>query len=537
MADTNSSFVSKLTGETVSPATILSLQLAHLQEIVARGDSVLTDANVGSELRNLLESIDIAFYQNMFEINEYGEQLFLRYATGNWLDEKAYDYGYTRRMGERASGNVTFTLSTPPVSDYTIIQGTQLLNKNSGLNYILVDNVTFSVGDTTATGFVIAEGTGTEYNCEANTITVFDTEQELRSDLKVTNMSSFINGEDIESDAAFRIRITEGLRGGNFGSLQYYKSLCSEIDNVHDVAFLDPIELNNKYGQGRHVHNINGVSRTCNDCYAVCIVNCDSNDDNNDDTILAVTEALTDQDNIVLGHEFHVQDALKQKFYFKVSYYSEGLLEPTEDDVLTCLETLFYGGTYEGKQTITYPGFNIGVTIQKSEIINALENMPQIHHVESLKLLGWHNNMAAINAIEKWHLDNGVTDYQYKTILDYPDEDDSLWINHGNNLLPHWKRIDVDIGGADEDVYQLEVDSWYFYKVKDNQHENDNNSGEYAVNYQENENMYWLWGQKSFETIELDDDAIAIVGSLYELQPTLFNQTQNTHVIELEKLG
>lgn len=292
MADTNSSFVSKITGETVSPATILSLQLAHLQEIVARGDSVLTDANVGSELRNLLESIDIGFYQNLFEINEYGEQLFLRYASGNWLDEKAYDYGYTRRMGERASGNVTFTLSTPPVTDYTIIQGTQLLNKSNGLTYILVDSVTFSTSDTTATGFVIAEGTGTEYNCEANTITVFDTEQELRSDLRCTNMASFTNGEDVESDVSFRARILEGLRGGNFGSVGYYQSLCEELDNVHDVKFISPVTLNNLYGQGRHTHSINGVSRVCNECYAVCIVNCDSNDDNNDDTLLAVTEIL-----------------------------------------------------------------------------------------------------------------------------------------------------------------------------------------------------------------------------------------------------
>lgn len=536
MADINTSFVSRITGETISPAWILSLQLAHLQEIVAEGNSKITDANIGSELRNLLESIDIGFYQQLFEINKYGEQTFLRYASGNWLDEKAYDYGYTRNMGERASGNVTFTLSTPPETDYIVYGGTQLLNKVTGLVYILVDDVVFSPSDTTATGFVIAQATGEEYNCEADTITVFDTEQILRNDLKCTNMSSFTNGEDIESDDAFRMRIIQALRGGNFGSTQYYQSLCAEIDNVHDVKFIDPVLLNKTYGIGRHTHTVNGVTTSCNDCYAVCVVNCDSNDDNNDDTLLSVTQTLTNQDNLVLGHLFHVQDALKQKYFFKISYYAEGNTTVSEDEVNTCLEKLFYGGTYEGKQTIYYQGFNIGQTIYKSEIINALENMQNVHHIESIKLLGWHKDMPTIPVIEKWYSDNGVV-MEYDNILDYPDEDDPLWQSHGNSVIPHWKRIDANIGGADENVYQLEIDSWFFYKVKDNQHDNDNNSGEYAVNYQENENQYWLWGQKSFETIELDMDGIAIVGGLYEKQPILFNQQQNNHIIQLERLG
>lgn len=537
MADITSKFTSRLTGETISPAWILSLQLAHLQEIVASGNSKLTDANVGSELRNILESMDIGFYQMLFEINEYGEQSFLRYARGNWLDELAYNYGYTRNMGERASGNVTFTLSSPSPSGYTLFSGTQLLNSATGLVYILVDDVTFSPSDTTATGFVIAQAVGTEYNCEANSITVFDTEQILRSDVKCTNMSSFTNGEDIESDEAFRQRLLEGVRGGNFSSIPYYQALCGEIENVHDVKFIDPVYLNNKYGVGRHTHTVNGVSTSCTDCYAVCIVNCDSNDDNNDDTILAVTETLTDQSSIALGHLFHVQDALKQKYFFKISYYAENEGIVTEDDVNTCLETLFYGGTYEGKQTIYYPGFNIGETIRKNEIINALENMRNIHHIENIKLLGWHKDMNTIPAIEKWYHDNGVTDMEYETILDYPDEDDPLWISHGNSLLPHWKKIDAVIGGADESVYQLEINNWFFYKVKDNLHDDDDNSGEYAVNYQENENQFWLWGQQSFETITLDDDGIAMVGGLYEKQPILFNQEQNTHILQLERLG
>ena len=142
----------------------------------------------------------------------------------------------------------------------------------------------------------------------------------------------------------------------------------------------------------------------------------------------------------MLGHLFHVQDAIKQKYYFKISYYAEENAVVTEDEVNECLEILFYGGPYEGKKTIYYQGFNIGATIQKSEIINALENMRGIHHIESIKQLGWHEDMEAIPVIEKWYHDNGQSNMEYNTILDYPDEDDPLWIAHGNNVIPHWKK-------------------------------------------------------------------------------------------------
>lgn len=537
MADNTTYFTSRITGERISPATILSLQLAHLQEIVAEGNSQITDANIGSELRNILESTDIGFYQLLFELNQYGEQIFLRYATGNWLDEKAYEYGYTRGAGERASGNVTFYLSSPPSTDYTIYEGTTLLNKENGLTYILTDDVTFTPEDTSVTGFVIAADVGTKYNCPENTITTFDTEQTIRADCKVTNFSSFVNGEDVESDESLRTRILENLRGGNFGSISYYKGICEELENVHDVKFIDPIYLNQKYGDGRHTITVNGVTSVCNDCTAVCLVNCDTKEDNQDDTLSAVTKVLTNQENLILGHEFHVQDALKQKFYFKIRYYGENGATVSEDEVNACLQTFFYGGTYSGKITKYYDGYDIGETIYKNDIIDALENMTKIHHIESIQQLGWHKNMPTIPLVEKYYHDCGYPNMQYENILSYPDEDDAIWKAHPNSSVPHWKRIDANLdAGSGETIYQLEVQDFFFYKKKDNTHAQ-NNSGEYAITYNENENQYWLWGQKNFTSLVLDEDAIAMIGSLYELQPYLHNQTPNTHMFQLEKLG
>lgn len=536
LADSNTKFTSRITGESVSPASILALQLSHLQEIVAEGNSIITDANIGSELRNILESIDLGFYQQLFELNEYGEQTFLRYARNNWLDEKAFDYGFSRGVGERASGYVTFSLSSPPKTDYTIYEGTELLNVATGLTYVLTDDVYFSVEDTTATGWVIAEHIGSEYNCDADSITVIDSEWDMPSDLTVTNVAPFINGEDMESDESLRMRILEGLRGGNFGSKQYYKSLCEEIENVHDVNFVSPVLLNSKYGQGRHTVTVNGVSTVCNECTNVCVVNYDSKDDNNDDTLRRVTGLMTNQDNLVLGHEFHVQDALKEKYFFKIAYYGENGATVSETDVNACLETLFYGGTYEGKESIYYEGYDIGSTIYKSEIINALENMSNIHHVENIQRLGYHMDMPTIALTERWYHDNGNTNMTYHDILDYPDEDDQFWKQHLNSSIPHWKRIDANYNLSEGNtIYQLEIEDYFFYKIKDSTH-SANNTGEYARTFNENENLYWLWGQKAFNTITLPEDACAMVGALYEKQPKLHNNVTNTHIFQLEKL-
>lgn len=529
MADTTNNYTSKITGQTISPAYLVEQMIANHQQLVEDGKSRITDFNVGSEVRNLLEAFANSNYLYLYELDQYGQQLLIKYAQNEWLDLRGWELGLNRKGGTKSTGYVTFSISTPLKQNYTIQRGTRILNKYTGNAYILVNAVTILAGDTDVTGQVVSELVGEEYDCEVNTLTAFDTEQTIRSDLKVTNHTRISGGENTETDEDYRNRILAFLRGGRFGSIAYYTSRCTSVTGVHDVKFIKP-ELINAIQQGRHSIKVNGDIQECNECTAVCVVNLNQ-DANANQTIYNVNVQLTDQENLVLGHEFHVQEAIQEPYYFKVNYYAENDETVTEEEIIDCLKTLFYGGTYEGKTTIYYPGFTVGTTILKENIINALENMKKIHHIESLQLLGWHKNLSTVqyllNYWEKhknyykeqypndYDASTGKLNIHYDSILKYPDDDDLVWKEHPDPKLPHWKRLNISTNSA---VYQLEIDGFYFYKIKDNQNTTDSDAGEYAVD--EKSKHFWGWGEKQFTQIDLDVDVKATVGIISENQPS-----------------
>lgn len=520
-------------GEEVSTATILSDMIANLQTRVQRGESNLTDVNIGSELRNVFETNCEGIFRLLRENDAIGKMQSVRLANGGYLDDKGYEVGLTRKGGNYANGSVTFSIATPLQIDYTILAGTRILNNKNGLRYILENDATIKAGSTWTTGLVYAEGTGAEYNCLAHTLTAFDTEQYLRGDLSVDNDYAFENGEGTESDNDFRNRILHAMRGGNFGSWGYYQRICENVEGVHDVAFVKPEKLNALEPNRHTIINSDNITVQCNDCTAVCVVNMMNDVEDNIPVLRELNELLINQYNIVLGHEFHIQEAIKENYYFSIDYYSEDGANVTEADVVDCLNTLIFGGTYTGVQTIVYDGFKVGDTISKEAIIDALENMVGLHHVESIKLMVYHNDVNSITSLTKWINDNhlyGFTvsnPFVYKSILDFPDEDDPQYkLYGGTTVVPAWKYIGSNEN--EQEVYLLVVDGYYFYKIKDNQINHDNNEGEYALYGEED---YFNWGEKVFDNIILEPDCVMRIGNLSD------KETDNTHMLRLHNLG
>lgn len=525
MADDQSYFISKITNERVSPATILSEELEALQKKVDSGESQITDMNVGSEVRNLLEAMANSQYQYRYNLDQFSMMVLIKYAKGGWLDDIAWQYGLTRKPGNNASGIVRFDLSVPLDDDYIIPQGVCILNRRTGLEYYLNETVRIPKGSTSTTGVVVAGGLGTEYNCEAGELTAFDTEQALRPDLSVINVHPIYNGKDLESDDEFRERILRHIRGGTFGSLGYYKSLCENVTNVHDVTFIAPEILNSNLQKPRHTIEINGKKTVCNDCTGVCIVNVDhkANDTAELATLNEIDNILTKTSNLIFGHEFHVRKAYGAPLYFKIDYYGDTTAGVSDKEVWKCLTAFFFGGTYDGDITITYTGCMIGETVYKEDIINALENIKGIHHVEQMFLLKWHEDVSGVAEVTKYFKEyykgtKKEASYKYKSILDYPDSDDvySAKLNtyepEYNKNCPFWSKIapaDMNVNEG-QSVYSLNIDGYYFYKVKDNNAPNDGNAGEYPLidKKSSDDKNLWQWGRKTFNTITVYPDTI-----------------------------
>lgn len=525
MANDRNYFISKITGERISPAVLVEKMIEHLQELVDSGESQITDVNVGSEVRNILESMAMSMYTYDYDLMRYGEMTLVRYAEGGWLDDIGWQYNLTRKGASRSYGYVTFSIKTPLNVDYTIPEGTRLLNRRTGYSYVTTDDATIMVGETTVTAYAVAVIPGESSNCATGTITAFDVDQRLRNDLSVVNHTPFIGGAEEENDESYRARILEFLRGGKFGSLQYYRSICKEVTGVHDVVFIDPRKLN-AIEPLRHTHKINNVEEECNSCTAVCVVNTETR--TNQGEIEKVTNILTDQDNILLGHEFHVELCKGEKYYFSIRYYSEeGYGDVNEDVIDTVITSLLCGGTVTTdicNIEKTYFGYNIGQTVDKVEIIDAIENIKSIHHVESLKLLGWHNNFSSIKYLTKYIKEHDNSDFVYTSILDYPDEDEVLAgtgvFKDYSTSYPYWKPLEPQStrGASGTITYQLEIEGYYFYKTRDNLNQDDNNAGEYPVSGKTDSGGWrWFeWGEKQFDTITVPIDAIPLVGSCTE---------------------
>lgn len=524
------SYYTNVLGEQVSTATVLSDMIANLQTRVQKGESNLTDVNIGSELRNVFEANSEGIFRLLRENDLIGRMLSVRQATGGYLDDRGYEVGLYRKNGTYSNGTVTFSIPSPLRVDYTIFAGTTLLNSKTGYRYVLVGDATILAGDTWTTGLVQAEATGEEYNCKAHTITAFETGQDVRSDLSVDNDADFTNGETVESDIDFRRRVLNSMRGGTFGSWEYYRSICENVDGVHDVNFVKPEKLNAITSNRHTILNSNNAPVECNSCTAVCVVNPETNDGTSEEVLLTIANLLTNQHNIVLGHEFHVQRAIEDKYYFSISYIPESGYTVTENEVYECLNTLFNGGVYSGKEEIEYLGFEVSETVSKATIIDALENIEGLHHVESIKLLGWHASLYGVTRLEKWINDNQVygatptNKFVYTDIKDYPDEDDVEMRGYQSDYpVPVWKFVEVTESG--ESKYELVVDGYYFYKIKDNKIEGDNNEGEHAEG---NEDDYWFWGEKYFDEIVVHPDCVARCSPLSSLDG-------GTHFVKLIK--
>lgn len=525
-------------GEEVSTASIVSDMIADLQTRVNTGESRLTDVNVGSELRNLLEVVSNGSYRYLYEQDAIARNFFVKYATKGFLDDIGEPIGVTRRGGNQANGQVTFRISSPLSVDYTIYAGTRILSNKTGNRYILQDNVTIKHGYTYAYGTVVAEGYGDEYNCVSGELTAFDTEQLLRKDITVNNEYGFANGSYDEDDESYRRRILKAMRSGNFGSKPYYEVGCENFNGVHDVEFVKPEKIN-AIKKNRHcILNTNNQTVECNDCTAVCLVNASGKGSPSVELLKLVSDFLTNQSNILLGHEFHVQEAVSEPSYFKISYYSESGASVSEDDIVECLEALIYGGYYEGDNNIYYDGVDIGGTLYKSQIIDALENIKGLHHVENLSLLKWHEDLTVIPQLVRWINDHSIygsdgSNFTYTDIKDFPDDEDREYQQYKTSYPSNavWRNISTVADGQLQGRYELVADGYYFYKRKDNQVSGDNNIGETFLD--EIGEDYWLWGQKNFESITPNIDATIKLGYLSDKADEEYEMTDKVYAINL----
>lgn len=163
---------------------------------------------------------------------------FLRHATGGWLDEKAREFGVTRKAAVAAQGNVTFS-RTGASGNVNIPAGsivaTGTLADGTRKRLVSVADTVLPDGETEVEVQCRAEGVGTSHNLAAGAYTELVTP--IGGIETVSNGAGWLAtaGVDEESDAELIARIEAGqLSGGEgwIGGSQTYLDLANNFTGV-----------------------------------------------------------------------------------------------------------------------------------------------------------------------------------------------------------------------------------------------------------------------------------------------------------------
>lgn len=178
-------------------------------------------------------------------------------ATGADLDRWASNFGISRRGGSQANGIAVFTTNELN-ADIPIPSNTVITAKN-GVTYRTIGNYTMSVSDKNRYGAIAsrlrrllnlagvtdtyaievpvqATSAGTNGNIGPYQLI----NSNLQEGLKVTNLTSFKNGNNSENDAAFRARVFAAFSGANTGTASGYRNAAISVTGVLDALVVEP---------------------------------------------------------------------------------------------------------------------------------------------------------------------------------------------------------------------------------------------------------------------------------------------------------
>ena len=321
-------------------------------------DSQITDFNEGSEIRNILEAIASDIYHLELQDTNILTASFLSTSYGQYLDLFGEELNTPRQTAQVAWGDVTFSIEEAVNYNIDIPQGTVLVSDTTGLYYVTNMSVQIAIGETSVDCpcYSMVPGAGT--NAEAGTITLFR-EENVYSEVSVTNTSAFTEGRDAESDDDYRARLLEVKGQDHFGSREYYTRLGTQVVGVHDVAITSSASYTGKV-------LVNPYSKPLSN------------------TILAnVTAEYTNEDNLVYNHSFEVAEVSYTTAPLEISV---GVTDEVSDTIFTNLLSLFFnGGTAVINNTpMTYPGLNIEQEVTSYMIMSVIETLPFVEQVTSI---------------------------------------------------------------------------------------------------------------------------------------------------------
>ncbi len=197
------------------------------------------DVSVGSATYKIFESIanELAIAINTNTLTSYSFDV--KSKSGIALDAFVNIFGINRRLGTRAVGSVSFSLSSPANQILTIPIGTQVFvpgsqsNTGNNIYFTTVATAFIGIGQTEVQAPIQAVLPGSFSNVQAQTITSVTTA--LIGSPSVTNYTPAQGGTDTETDIQLQTRFLQTVFSNISGTVDKYVQMALQDSNVTQV--------------------------------------------------------------------------------------------------------------------------------------------------------------------------------------------------------------------------------------------------------------------------------------------------------------
>ncbi len=194
--------------------------------------TILTDVQVGSVVRTLLESVAKEMAALYAQVNLSYDAAFLETATGASLDRVVALLGFRRLRAGRATGFATFTRRAGTAGDITIPAGTPVTDGQDKIRYETTETHLMRGGESTAQIRIRGAAESTPV-VDANTLTVISRLVAGLSD--VTNERPTTRANEDESDEDLRLRARGAFTSIDKGTIEALRRGLLQLDDVRDV--------------------------------------------------------------------------------------------------------------------------------------------------------------------------------------------------------------------------------------------------------------------------------------------------------------
>jgi hypothetical protein len=196
----------------------------------------LTDLNVGSVVRTLLEAVSREMALLYAQLNLAYDSAFLETATGSSLDRVVALLGCQRFRAGRPVGAVTFGRRAGSTGNITIPAGTPITDAQDTVRYETIESYTLLAGETTAQVRIRGATQTTEPVAEG-TLTVI--QRSIAGLDTVSNERPTTRASDDESDEELRRRAAAALLASNKGTVPAIRHGLLQMPQVRDVSIIE----------------------------------------------------------------------------------------------------------------------------------------------------------------------------------------------------------------------------------------------------------------------------------------------------------